>query len=753
MFPHKGESWTTGTESLDASQIRASVLRISASPPFVQSLRMQQFLHFIVETTLEGNRDRLKETIVGIEVFRRSPGYDPKSDSVVRTEARRLRTKLEQYYSTTGKLDCVVIHLHKGTYVPVFEVLAETSSSRLTEEAGATEPFSDTSNPAKTVQITPLTKSKNRLTIAFSVATIGLLLAAVYWNRFFRSETPLPIRVTPLTGNAGTEMDPAFSPDGRQIAYAWRKDGGEFDIYVKLVDLGDPVRLTRNSGHNVNPRWSPDGQRIAFLRATPAHTEIVVIPALGGSEHVIFTFQGGFDHWAPYGPQNSGKSGPAWSEDGEAVFVCDARNDAECELIRANVNGGMTLITKPERGELDFSPAVSPDGKSLAFVRGIPGAGDVYVVSTNGGSVRRLTTDNRDISGLTWWDNHKVLFGSSRGGTMELWETELSAPTPVTVPFISGFNGEYPAASETSRLIAYVNAVEQQSIWRRSLVAGTPLPPAERFISSARSDHSPQYSPNGTQIAFVSNRSGAWEIWSCNSDGSRPIRLTNFGGAPVGSPHWSPDSRSLVLDAKIGHFSGIWTVDIAAGTSPRPINTVQHDEMIPNWSKDGQWIYFVSDIAGKNHLWKQNVASGNIILVTNDVALDATESDDAKYLYFEKAKGSIWRKPINGGVAVVIPEMATLRTNRNWARTPKGIYFATRTETQPLLGFLPFGAHSITRLGAMEGDIIDGTPSFAVSPDEEWILYAQRETIRSTIMIAHHVSLNQRVSDAALTHE
>lgn len=720
-------------------EIRAAVARIAASKPFVQSRRMQQFLTFIVENTLAGDLDRLKETVVGIEVFDRQPGYDPKSDSVVRTEARRLRSKLEQYYATEGAAETVIIRIDRGGYIPVFESGAERSLPLPASEVETRPEPTPVAAPTASVQ----RPSRSRWRLSLVAALGALLLLPLCWYVVSHSAPRPPLRVVPLTGNAGSELNPALSPDGRQIAYAWRRDGGDFDIYVKLVDLGDPVRLTSNSGHDISPSWSPDGQRIAFLRAAPSRTEVIVVPALGGSERVVLTLRGDLDQWKPYGPQNGGKSGPVWLKDGKSLIVSNGWKDEGYGLARVDLNGTHTLLTEPASGEQDFCPSVSPDGRFIAFVRGIPGAGDVHVVPVNGGSPRRLTHDHAVVSGVGWWNEDTLLFGSTRGGNTGLWHVRLSGQEVVATPFAAGSGAESPAGSASSKLIAYVVSTERDSIWRRSLAATAPPPRAERFIFSSRSDHSPRYSPDGTRIAFVSDRSGAWEIWMCLSDGSRATRLTSFGGVPVGSPRWSPDSRSLAFDATVGAHSAIWTLDVAGGGAPRQLKSMDCNNVIPNWSSDGQWVYFLAECKGvRNKLLKQNIASGEAILVAEETALDVTESADGRSLYFERPRRSLWRMPKEGGAATPVPELADARPARNWDITPEGIFFARRTADASSLSLLRFGRPAIIDLGPMEGDTVDGTPSLTVSPDRRWLLYAQQDPRRGNIMVAHHAHLN-----------
>lgn len=106
---------------LREAEIRTELERILRSRVFVHSHRIRRFLQFVVEECLLGQQHRLKEYLIGLEVFNRQEVFDPRVDSIVRVEARRLRTKLEEYYQTEGHDSEIRIQLRKGSYVPVFE--------------------------------------------------------------------------------------------------------------------------------------------------------------------------------------------------------------------------------------------------------------------------------------------------------------------------------------------------------------------------------------------------------------------------------------------------------------------------------------------------------------------------------------------------------------------------------------------------------------------------------------------------------
>ena len=105
---------------LAPESIREQLQKIVASRIFSQSKKLVRFLGFVVETTLEGKADQLSEYLIGVEVYERSSSFDPQIDTIVRGEARRLRSKLRQYYDTDGAHDPILIEVPKGAYAAVF---------------------------------------------------------------------------------------------------------------------------------------------------------------------------------------------------------------------------------------------------------------------------------------------------------------------------------------------------------------------------------------------------------------------------------------------------------------------------------------------------------------------------------------------------------------------------------------------------------------------------------------------------------
>jgi hypothetical protein len=108
------------SDEVTKEAVREQLSRILESPVFSQSERLGRFLRFTIEMTLAGDGEQLKEYLIGTEVYDRKPPYHPSVDSIVRSEARRLRSKLKEYYESAGRNDSVFVYYRTGSYVPVF---------------------------------------------------------------------------------------------------------------------------------------------------------------------------------------------------------------------------------------------------------------------------------------------------------------------------------------------------------------------------------------------------------------------------------------------------------------------------------------------------------------------------------------------------------------------------------------------------------------------------------------------------------
>ena len=612
----------------------------------------------------------------------------------------------------------------------------ETTQTRVTNTA------EEVARPTTSIEYLAGATRRHKLRAALAVVALlaaGLTLRLSPWNRQHPASPPAAAKIVPFTTFPEAADQPAFSPDGNQIAFTWDGGNGEnLDIYVKLIGAGTPLRLTTNPAEDVSPAWSPDGRHLAFIRRSASENGIFIIPALGGAERKL-------------GRTEPSLSSQAWSEcrlswwpDGEFVAVADRDSLPErYGIFLLSVEGGeKQRLTSPPESSADTFPAFSPDGQTLAFIRhaGLSSE-DIYLVPARGGEPRRLSTDGQRILGLAWTaDGREIVFSSNRGGGFSLWRLAISGGTPERVA-ATGQNAYSPAISRQGNRLAYNVSFLDSDIWRvdGQGAAGRRNPPA-RLISSTRQEHSPQFSPDGRKLVFASDRSGSDEIWVSESDGSNPAQLTSFDGTVNGTPRWSPDSRQIVFDARPAGNADIYVMS-AEGSRPRPLTSEPSHDVMPSWSRDGRWVYFCSNRGGSFQIWKVPAGGGEAVQVTRQGGFEAFESPDGTLLYYTKGRGpgGIWQVPVAGGEERQLPELLDAGYWRYWAVLDDGIYFVSRAASgRPALKFFSFATRRVTRLGVLERAPLHGPPGLTVSPDGRRILYAQTDQSISDLMLVEN---------------
>jgi Tol biopolymer transport system component len=726
-------------------QVQFCLDRVLASRFFSSSPRLSQFLRHVVAHTLHDELSELKEVSIGMAVFGKTPSYDPKEEPIVRVEARRLRARLDQYYAEAGAGDPIRIHLPKGGYQAQFEEVAgqhHRDGMPVEPTKVVVDPPAATALELSAPHLTATMVATRRFggaRVLFLVALIAFFsgVGSVLLSRMGKMKSLLFKRVVPLTSYPGNELQSSISHDGRQVVFVWDGEtGGNYDVYVRLLDLGSPVRLTTNPGHDLAPQWSPDDRFIAFLRVSEQGTSVVVIPALGGTERKIADLNMQFA-WKSDAIQVNVGSGPAWSADGKEVIVTDqiAPNDSTYGLFAIPLDGSPSRrVTLPPALAHDLDPVIAHHHNQVAFLRETSNSsGDIFVTAADGKQLRQITFDRMRIMGITWTaDDKSLVFASNRGGADELWQVSASGGVPERIA-TKGAEVTYPSISDDGSILAYTATTQNSNIWRLPLAStGASLAKPELLIASTGRNDSPRYSPDGQHIAFISDRTGSWELWVSDNDGRNPRQLTNFGGPMVGTPHWSPDSRKLNFDARPNGRSVIYVVAIDGGAPQLAVDDGFEDKK-PNWSRDGKSIYYTSNRDGSSQLWRSGLHGEHPIRLTLDKCDDSAESIDGKTIYVQTDSYGIYRLPVSGGKAEMIQQLRHIYPSRYFDVTDKVYVVDQENAPRAIQEFDPRNGAVLT-IGFIEEQLVSGTPSLSVSADRRFVLFAQQDKSSSQVI-------------------
>jgi Tol biopolymer transport system component len=518
-----------------------------------------------------------------------------------------------------------------------------------------------------------------------AIAMVAVLAAAALgWWLGARTEQPIPGPIKPLTTYRGYESTPALSPDGNQVAFSWDGEKGEnVDIYVRLVEGGAALRLTTDPAPDYSPVWSPDSRRLAFIRANAIYT----VPALGGEERRLVTTKGLL---AAGAASIISTSRISWSPDGKLLAFSAAQSgSAPAVWIVPTEGGEPRRVTTPVPQTFgssagDLSPAFSPNGSKLAFIRARDLFSRAVVIQqmsgdSPSGAPREITGYEQTIGDVEWAADGRSLIVGLRvsANRSSLWRLDLNGK--LTRLGLGGTDEAWPSVSRKGNRLAYESRDLDTNIYR--LDGPGPEGGAQPFdrchltrvIDSTAVDREPMLSPDGRRLLFNSDRWGAAEIHVADSDGSHQVALTSMGPTSMGSPRWSPDGSTVVFDRYEHGHSSIFTISTEGG-KPRRMTGEDTSDIRPSFSRDGKWIYFSSSRSGTTEVWKMPAGGGTAQQVTHGAAgADAFESPDGRDLYYYSARG-LFALPLAGGEPrLVLPDVNASR----YALAGRSVYYVT----------------------------------------------------------------------------
>jgi Tol biopolymer transport system component len=453
--------------------------------------------------------------------------------------------------------------------------------------SGVTQPVA----PARA----PFRWTPQRVMIAAAVA--GVLVAGVFLSTiaFKKDEAAFTIGATHQVTNApGPEITPAISPDGKMVAYIAASPTGHAQLFLRQISGGRAVALTDGTTDAIAPAWKPDGSGLVYSSAVDG--TLLSIPSLGGSPTAVIA------------PSAQGAYVNCNFSPAADHIACLNYNDG---AIYVGTGDGKDFkrITAPARDPA-HSPAWSPDGKRIAYVKGNVefltwgqtlgnlAASSIWVIPASGGDPVRISDENHLNTSPVWSaDGDHVLFVSSLGGARDIYSQRVKSsgqPDGAPARLTTGLNPHTISLSADGHSLAYTVFATTGNIWEVAINGTQPISPAsaKQITFGNQTVESMSVSRDDKWLAYDSNVSGNADIYRLSLDGGDPQQLTH-DPADDFAPSWSPDGKEIAFHSFRNGNRDIFVMS-ADGSRVEPVVATPRQERLASWSADGNSIVYIS---------------------------------------------------------------------------------------------------------------------------------------------------------------
>lgn len=450
-------------------------------------------------------------------------------------------------------------------------------------------------------------------------------------------------------------------------------------------------RLTATSGLQAHPTWSPDGRSFAYVSDESGNRDLWVHSLDGGRDTQITS-------------DSADDTQPAWSPDARRIAFASSRDHGPRldQSVQYGYSLGGGIWSVPATGgtptrlvDGGFNPSWSPRGRRLVFDASLDGARRIWTVSNDGSDPIRISTDRSDgaVHTRPKWspDGSWIVYERQEGSLTTSSNIELVPAEGGTAKSVvqDGSRNLAPTWANDSTLVFVSDRSGALNLWAVTIdpTAGTPRRAPEQLTTGAGNDVDPSVSPSRDAIAFSVTRFRQ-DLWSVRMDpqtgeaAGLPASLLQSAWNDVAPAH-SEDGTLVIASDRDGSLT-LWRLD-TADARPVAITDSLGSDMQPDWSPDGQRIAFFSDRSGNNDIWVVPGSGGTAVQLTTDAADDSNpywSPDGGRLAFMSDRSGSqqIWVMNADGSNPRRITDVGVTAHTARWSPDGEWILFTSMDE-------------------------------------------------------------------------
>jgi Tol biopolymer transport system component len=533
---------------------------------------------------------------------------------------------------------------------------------------------------------------RRRSYIVAGAVILTAVSAGMIWWRTRTTISPPQRVLMRLTSDSGLTTDPALSPDGKFVAYASDRAGGDnLDIWIKQVDGGVSLRLTSDPENEREPSFSPDGNQIVFHSQRDGGS-IYTVPVLGGEPRLIA----------------KGGHNPRFSPDGTRIAFVNLAGFGEPSLFVVPSTGGRPEPLVP--GEIGASyPVWSPDGKFILFAAGFYLIDDWAVVPSEQStrvavSTVSLTAAEKaglaDLMPREWLAGNRIVFSAKSGDSSHVFEIGLSPPAltekqwrlelpPKPLTFGTAQDEKPSVAARGSatgaRRLAFASLAKSENLWSIALDANQPRTGGklQRLTEESGFHIFPSISADGTKLVYISHAAYNDELWLLDiKTGKRSLLSTTV--SRKFTSYMRPDG-SEVIYGEGAHGGAINAVPVSGGASEKLCNPC--DPYLDDWSPDRKrilhWQHGKTSTAAIGMLNLETGKESMFLERPDKDVYDTRWSPDGRWIVFStarKGRSTVYIAPYtadqspNESAWIPVTDGSTFENITTWSRDGNWIY-------------------------------------------------------------------------------